>query len=83
MPTNNNRKDNQSPRQRARKSDGKFQGGTPENGEAWEPIESETALNKDIKYQIQPKIRPSGDAGPYSHKPKVRPTFGSVTTRSY
>lgn len=81
MPTNNN-KQSQSNRTRARSSDGTYQGGV-ETGEAWVPTEVEASLDKDIDYSIKPTIRPSGDAGTYSQKPKVRPSFGNVTTDTY
>ncbi len=75
------------PRRRARKSDGKFKGNNPETqvNEAWEPVELETELPKEIDYSVKQKIsKPSGDtAGKYSPKPKVRPTFGSVTSTSH
>jgi hypothetical protein len=81
MPTNNN-KQSQSSRTRARSSDGTYQGGV-ETGEAWVPTEVEASLDKDIDYSIKPTIKPSGDAGTYSQKPKVRPSFGNVTTDTY
>jgi hypothetical protein len=81
MPTNSN-KQSQSSRTRARSSDGTYQGGV-ETGEAWVPTEVEASLDKDIDYSIKPTIKPSGDAGTYSQKPKVRPSFGNVTTDTY
>lgn len=81
MPTNNS-KPNQPSRSRARSTDGTYKGGV-ETGEAWVPTEVETTLEKDIDYTIKPTIKPSGDAGTYSQKPKVRPSFGNVTTETY
>ena len=76
---------NPKPRQRARKSDGKFKGDNPETkelNEAWVPTEVETALPKVKDYSVKPKVEgPSGpSAGKYGKKPKTRPTFGTVTT---
>jgi len=73
-------------RRRARKPDGKFQGdnpATPEINEAWEPTEMEEALPKKNDYAIKPKVKPTGEAGPYSKKPGIRPTFGKVSSRTY
>lgn len=81
MPTNNN-KSSQPNRSRARELDGKYKGGS-ETGEAWIPTEVEASMEKEIDYSIKPTIRPSGDAGAYSRKPKIRPSFGNVTTDTY
>lgn len=81
MPTNNS-KSNQPNRSRARQVDGTYKGGV-DTGEAWVPTEVESSLDKDIDYSIKPTIRPSGDAGTYSQKPKIRPAFGNVTTQTY
>lgn len=74
-------------RRRARKPDGQFKGNNPETSvnEAWEPVAIESDLPKEIDYSVKQKIsKPSGDtAGKYSPKPKVRPTFGSVTSTSH
>ena len=74
-------------RQRARKGDGKFKGDdpkTPDLNEAWVPTEVSAALPKTKDYTIKKKVDgPSANsAGPYSKKPKIRPTFGNVTTTS-
>jgi len=68
-------------RKRARKPDGKFVADNPntEVNEAWEPVEVEDALPKK-DYSIKPKVGPKGNAGKYSKAPKVRPTFGKVTS---
>lgn len=77
------------PLRRARQSDGTFKGEHPDTpvNEAWEPIEAEAALDKDIKYSVKQKVNgttPGIDtAGKYSKKPGVRPTFGTVTTQTY
>jgi hypothetical protein len=81
MPTNNS-KQSQSSRSRARDSDGTYKGGI-ETGEAWVPTEVEASLEKEVDYTIKPTVKPSGDAGTYSQKPKVRPSFGNVTTETY
>ena len=68
-------------RRRARKADGKFQADNPstEVNEAWEPIEvADTLPKKD--YSIKPKVKPQANGGKYSKAPKVRPTFGKVTS---
>lgn len=86
MPTNNNQAKEVPSRRRARLSDGKFKGDNPETpdiNEAWEPTEAESALDKDIKYSIKPMIQSPSvaeSAGKYGHKPKIRPTFGTVTS---
>jgi large exoprotein involved in heme utilization and adhesion len=81
MPTNNS-KQSQSSRSRARDSDGTYKGGV-DTGEAWVPTEVEASLEKDVDYTIKPTVKPSGDAGTYSQKPKIRPSFGNVTTETY
>lgn len=74
-------------RRRARKPDGQYKGdnpATPELNEAWEPTEVEAALpKKESKYEVKPKIKPQGNAGKYSKKPAIRPTFGNVTSTSH
>lgn len=84
--TNSNNKPLQ--RQRSRKVDGTFQGDTvPGTNEAWVPTEAEAALEKEIKYTVKPKVTattPGAEsAGRYGQKPKIVPTFGTVTTKSY
>ena len=79
---------NQPKRQRARKSDGKFKGDnpeTPELNEAWVPTDVTAALPKEKDYSITKKIEgpSSPTAGKYGKKPKVRPTFGKVTSTNY
>ena len=74
-------------RRRARKPDGKYQGDNPETSvnEAWEPIEVDQAIGeKTVDYSVRPKVGGTSEptAGKYSPKPKVRPTFGSVTSES-
>jgi hypothetical protein len=81
MPTNNS-KQSQSSRSRARDSDGTYKGGV-DTGEAWVPTEVEASLEKEVDYTIKPTVKPSGDAGTYSQKPKIRPSFGNVTTETY
>ena len=75
---------NKPQRRRARKPDGQFKGNDPTTpvNEAWEPVELETSLPKPDKYSVKKKVekQTSADAGKYSSKPKVRPTFGSVTS---
>lgn len=73
-------------RRRARKADGKFKGDdptTPNVNEAWEPTEVVSALPKTKDYSVKPKVGPSGDAGRYSKKQSVRPTFGKVSSTSF
>ena len=75
-----------SARRRARKPDGTYKGdnpATPEINEAWEPVEAEVALPKKNKYEVKPKVKPQGNAGKYSKKSEVRPTFGKVTRTTY
>ena len=75
-----------SPRKRARKADGKFKGDnplTPEVNEAWEPTEVSEGLPKTNNYKVQPKIKTSFDAGKYSTKQSIRPTFGKVKTKKH
>ena len=81
MPTNHS-KQSQSSRSRARDSDGTYKGGV-DTGEAWVPTEVEASLEKEVDYTIKPTVKPSGDAGTYSQKPKIRPSFGNVTTETY
>ena len=59
----------------ARSPEGKFETGV-------EPTPVEQALPKK-DYSIKPSIKPKGDAGKYTQKPKVRPTFGNVTSTSF
>ena len=78
---------NQPKRQRARKADGKFKGdnpATPDLNEAWVPTEVSAALPKTKDFSIKKKVDgPSQNtAGNYAKKPKLRPTFGNVTTTS-
>jgi len=70
-------------RRRARKDDGKFQADNPATdvNEAWEPIEVADTLPKN-DYAIKPKVKPQSNGGKYSQAPKVRPTFGKVTSTS-
>ena len=89
MPTNNSPK-KEPRRQRARNSDGQFKGdnpATPDLNEAWVPTEAEVALDKGVKYTIAPKVTapsPAAEtAGKYGAKPKIRPTFGNVTSTTY
>nr|BAR25493.1 hypothetical protein [uncultured Mediterranean phage uvMED]BAR25543.1 hypothetical protein [uncultured Mediterranean phage uvMED] len=76
-----------SPRKRARKPDGKFIGDNPlttDVNEAWEPVEVSTALPKKTKYGVKAKISKSNKtAGKYSKQPKIKPTFGQVTTKKH
>ena len=69
-------------RRRARKSDGTYQANNPETAtnEAWEPVPVEAALpKKDAKYSVKQKVgTTTSEAGKYSKKGKVRPTFGNV-----
>ena len=75
------------PRRRARTKAGQYKGDNPDTSvnEAWEAEETEAGLPKEIDYSIKPKIEgPSGpNAGKYSKQPKVRPTFGKVSSVSY
>ena len=67
-------------RRRARKADGTYKGDnplTPDVNEAWEPVEVAAELPKK-DYSIKPRVKPKGNGGKYSEKPKVRPTFGTV-----
>ena len=81
METNNNSKPK---RQRARKTDGKFEGNTAPNT-AWEPVDLEPE-DKPIKYQVKQKVEGTSQdsAGKYSRTKtkKIRPTFGNVFTTS-
>ena len=75
-------------RRRARKPDGQFQGDNPTTpaNEAWEPIEViDQVSEKTVKYEITTKVdgTSKSTAGKYSKQSKVRPTFGSVTTKFY
>jgi len=73
-------------RRRARKPDGQYKADNPDTvtNEAWLPVEAVDALvDKPVgKYDVKPRIIGTSDdtAGKYSKKPKVRPTFGGVTT---
>ena len=72
-------------RRRARQSDGSYKGDNPETpgNEAWEPVEVMDSLQeKKVKYEVKPKVggTSGASAGKYSKKPKIRPTFGKVTT---
>jgi len=71
-------------RRRARKPDGQFKGDNPTTdvNEAWEPVEVTEALPKK-DYSIKPRVKPQGDGGKYSKAPKVKPTFGKVTSTSH
>ena len=86
MQINNNQPTEKPSRRRARQFDGKFKGDNPETpdvNEAWEPTEAEAALDKEIKYSIRPLVNAPSvgeSAGKYSQKPKIRPTFGTVTS---
>lgn len=81
----NNNKPKPSSRKRARKPDGKFEGGTELN-EAWEPVElaevvKEGKVDYSVRQQVSSTTNPT--VGKYGQKPKIRPTFGNVTTTSY
>ena len=74
-------------RRRARKADGQYRANDPTTAvnEAWEPIEVEQAVgDKTVDYSVRQKVQSSSEATPgkYAKKPKVRPTFGSVTSES-
>ena len=74
-------------RRRARKPDGQYKGDDPTTSvnEAWDPVEvQEGAGEKTVDYTITPKISSTSEptAGKYSKKPKIRPTFGNVTSES-
>jgi len=75
------------PRRRARTKAGHFKADDPttEVNEAWEPVEAESALPKEKDYKIKAKIEgpSSPTSGKYSKKPKIRPTFGTITTTNY
>ena len=50
-------------------------------GEFGEVVPTELPLaNEKLDYKVKPKINSSADAGKYSKKPKVRPTFGCART---
>jgi len=78
-------------RRRARKADGQFKGddpATPDVNEAWEATEMETSVGEKTagKYGVRQKVATSGStAGKYSNKKAqaVRPTFGTVTSKTY
>ena len=79
---------NKPKRRRARLSDGKFKKDDPQTAvnEAWEPVpvEDELVSKNENKYAVKPKIDgTSTSAGKYDSKPKVRPTFGGVTSETY
>ena len=78
-------KKSQPRRKRARKPDGQFKADNPntEVNEAWEPVEVTDTLPKSKDYSVKPKVGPTGDAGRYGKAPKVRPTFGKVTSTSH
>jgi hypothetical protein len=62
-------------RQRSRKPDGKYEGGS----QAWEATEVEAALEKKIDVSIKPKVEgASSNAGKYKKRHGIRPTFGNV-----
>lgn len=73
-------------RRRARQSDGTYKGSNPDtkgHDEAWEPTPIEESLpKKENKYKVKPRVggTSQASAGKYSKKPKVRPTFGNVTS---
>ena len=90
MPSNNSNKADQPKQQpqrrrRARQGDGTYKGdnpASPDLNEAWEPTPVEAALPKEVDYSVKQKISGTSEptAGKYGKKPKVRPTFGNVTT---
>ena len=88
MPETNNPKAAKPSRRRARQSDGTFKGDnptTPDLNEAWEPVEAEAALEKTVDYSVKPKVNGTSQptAGKYGKQPKIRPTFGNVTSTSH
>ena len=88
MPNNKTNNSKQPLRQRSRQPDGTFKGdAVPGTNEAWVPTEAEAGLEKEIKYTVKPKVTattPGAEsAGKYGQKPKIVPTFGTVTTTSY
>ena len=73
-------------RRRTRTSKGEFKGNEGGLNQAWEPTEVEAGLDKEITYEIQPKVTGTsdGDAGKYSIKPKIRSAgFGEITVTEY
>ena len=78
-------KKSQPRRKRARNGDGQFKADNPDTqvNEAWEPVEVADVLPKKRDYSVKPKVGPKGSAGKYSKKPKIRPTFGNVTSTSH
>lgn len=88
MPNSKPNNNKPTPRQRSRQPDGTFKGDSvPGTNEAWQPTEAEAGLDKEIKYTVKPKVTAttpgSESAGRYGQKPKVVPTFGTVTTKTY
>ena len=73
-------------RRRTRTPKGEFKGNEGGLNQAWEPTEVESGLDKEITYEIQPKVigTSDGDAGKYSIKPKIRSAgFGEITVTEF
>ena len=75
-------------RKRARTPEGQYKGdnpATPDLNEAWEPTDVAEALPKKNSYSVRQKVTGTSEptAGKYGKKPKVRPTFGNVTSTSH
>lgn len=72
-------------RRRARTPEGHFKADDPTTpvNEAWEPVEIEDTLEKEIDYTVKPKVSATSTAGKYNKKTKSRPTFGGVTSIQY
>lgn len=75
-------------RRRARKPNGAYKGDNPETtrNEAWEPIELDEEVSSGVVgYSVKTKVEGTSKptAGKYGKKPKIRPTFGTVTSTSF
>ena len=86
MPQDNSQPANK--RRRARKPNGSYKGDTPETprNEAWDPIELDEEVSSGVVgYSVKTKVEGTSKstAGKYGKKPKIRPTFGSVTSISF
>ena len=88
MDSNNSKSNKPSPsnsqikRKRARQSDGKFEGGAELNLHVESTDIAESLSSSEVDYSVRQKIDgpSSPTAGKYGKKPKVRPTFGKITT---